>query len=621
MSNFTKEIIHNSEIVEEKRGQVEALDRIVSMIDLSNLSFQKNDYKTTLDLLNEAWLIFQSTPSVFSDDLNALLLFRFSQIYFKKQDFKKLEYFSELLLEVSHRVGDNEKEVVALTNIGITRSVFSDYKTAMPMFVDALDKSRKLGLRNNAANCLINIGTIYANLFNYEEALDRYNTVLNEYRNVLTETTRIAINLNIGNLYYASDQYLLSLDFFKKAFESAKKLERKNFIAHANALMSRTYLALGDMFKAVKNARLAAEYMSDIDNAPGRQINLLNLAQIAFLEENTEGATDLVLRGIAAARRMKDDASELRGFKLYSDILKKEKNYQRALRSQMIYSEKQEDYLKMQRNMHILDYEIRYALREKQLKIEELTKENRFQALLLERNSQIEKQNEQLRQANEELQQFAYITSHDLKEPLRMIGSYSQVIQQRYAHLLDEDSKPFFGFINDGATRMNGLLDALLQYATIGKVDLELEPVDVKEVIKIARTNLKLKIEETDTKILCGEMPTVKAIASFLVQLFQNLLGNAIKFRHQDSHPIILINSVEKDNEWLFSVKDNGIGIADEHKDRIFVIFQRLHHRSKYEGTGIGLSICYKIVTQLGGKIWIESEPDKGSTFFFTIPK
>ena len=621
MSNFTKEIIHNSEIVEEKRGQVEALDRIVSMIDLSNLSFQKNDYKTTLDLLNEAWLIFQATPSVFSDDLNALLLFRFSQIYFKKQDFKKLEYFSELLLEVSHRVGDNEKEVAALTNIGITRSVFSDYKTAMPMFVDALDKSRKLGLRNNAANCLINIGTIYANLFNYEEALDRYNTVLNEYRNVLTETTRIAINLNIGNLYYASDQYLLSLDFFKKAFESAKKLERKNFIAHANALMSRTYLALGDMFKAVKNARLAAEYMSDIDNAPGRQINLLNLAQIAFLEENTEGATDLVLRGIAAARRMKDDASELRGFKLYSDILKKEKNYQRALRSQMIYSEKQEDYLKMQRNMHILDYEIRYALREKQLKIEELTKENRFQALLLERNSQIEKQNEQLRQANEELQQFAYITSHDLKEPLRMIGSYSQVIQQRYAHLLDEDSKPFFGFINDGATRMNGLLDALLQYATIGKVDLELEPVDVSEVIKIARTNLKLKIEETDTKILCGEMPTVKAIASFLVQLFQNLLGNAIKFRHQDSHPIILINSVEKDNEWLFSVKDNGIGIADEHKDRIFVIFQRLHHRSKYEGTGIGLSICYKIVTQLGGKIWIESEPDKGSTFFFTIPK
>lgn len=621
MSNFTKEIIHNSEIVEEKRGQLDALNKIVSLIDLSNLSFQKNDYKTTLDLLNEAWLLFQTTPSVFSDDLNALLLFRFSQIYFKKQDFKKLEYFSELLLEVSHRVGDSEKEVAALTNIGITRSVFSDYKTAMPMFVDALEKSRKLGLRSNASNCLINIGTIYANLFNYEEALDRYNTVLNEYQNVLTDTTRIAINLNIGNLYYASDQYLLSLDFFKKAFESAKKLERKIFIAHANALMSRTYLALGDMFKAVKNAQLAAEYMSGMDNAPGRQINLLNLAQIAFLEENTEGAMDLVLKGIAAARRMKDDASELRGFKLFSDILKKNQNYKRALRAQKIYSEKQEDYLKMQRNMHILDYEIRYALREKQRKIEELTKENRFQALLLERNSQIEKQNEQLRQANEELQQFAYITSHDLKEPLRMIGSYSQVIQQRYAHLLDEESKPFFGFINDGATRMNGLLDALLQYATIGKVDLELEPVDVGEVIKIARTNLKLKIEETNTNILSGKMPSVKAIASFLVQLFQNLLGNAIKFRRQDSHPIIFVNSLEKENEWLFSVKDNGIGIADEHKDRIFVIFQRLHHRSKYEGTGIGLSICHKIVTQLGGKIWIESEPDKGSTFFFTIPK
>ena len=621
MSNFIKEITHSTEDVEEKRHQSVALDRIVSLINISNASFQKNDYKSTLEHLNEAWLLFKATPSVFSDELNALLLFRYSQIYFKKQDFKKLEYFSELLLEVSHRIGDSEKEVMALTNIGITRSVFSDYKTAMPMFVDSLEKSRKLGLRNNAANCLINIGTIYANLFNYEEALDRYNIVLNEYQNVMSETTRIAINLNIGNLYYASDQYILSLEFFKKALESAKKLDRKNLIAHANALMSRTYLAIGEVFKGLKNARLAAEYMSEIDNAPGRQINLLNLAHIAFLEENTEGASDLVLNGIAVARRMKDDASELRGFKLLSDILKKDKNYKRALRAQMIYSQKQEDYLKIQRNMHILDYEIRYALREKQRKIEELTKENRFQALLLERNSQIEKQNEQLRQANEELQQFAYITSHDLKEPLRMIGSYSQIIQQRYAHLMDDESKPFFGFINDGATRMNSLLDALLQYATIGKIDLELEPVNVSDIIRISVSNLKLKIEETHTRISYGEMPTVRAISSFLVQLFQNLIGNAIKFKHPNTHPIININAVEKENEWLLTVQDNGIGIADEHKERIFVIFQRLHHRNKYEGTGIGLSICHKIVNQLGGKIWIESVPDQGSTFYFTIPK
>ncbi len=620
MPDLTNNIVSykNDTLIE---NALSPLKKIVSLIDKSNLSFQQNDIKTTLDYLNEAWMIFQGTPSVYSHELNALILYRFVQIYFKKQDFKKLEYFSELLLDVSQKIGDTEKEVTALTNIGITRSVFSDYKTSMPMFVDALEKSRQLGLRNNAANCLINIGTIYANLFNYEEALNRYNTVLEEYQDVLIETTHIAIHLNIGNLYYASDQYKLSLDFFKKALASAQNLNKKNYAAHAHALMSRTYLALYHLPKAIQSAHLAAEYMSQIDNAPGRQINLLNLAQITFLEEDTEGSSEMVLRGIAAARRAQDDASELRGFKLFSEILKKEKNFERALRCQMIYSQKQEDYLKMQRNMHILDYEIRYALRDKERKIEELTKEVRYQTLLIDRNSQIEKQNEQLRQANEELQQFAYITSHDLKEPLRMIGSYSQIIQKMFAHLLDDDSRLYFKFINDGATRMNGLLDALLQYATIGKADLELEPVQIADIIIIARSNLKLIIEETDTNILCGEMPTVKAIPSFLVQLFQNLIGNAIKFRQENNRPIILINAEEKNNDWLFSIKDNGIGIADEHKERIFVIFQRLHHRNKYEGTGIGLSICNKIVTQLGGKLWVESEPGRGSTFLFTIPK
>jgi signal transduction histidine kinase len=620
MPDSTNEIVSfktNTLIAEESNP----LQKVISLIEKSNVSFKQNDLKTTLTYLNEAWLFFQANPLIYTPELNALILFRYVQIFFKKQDFKKLEYYSELLLEISQKIGDTEKEVTALTNIGITRSVFSDYKTAMPMFVDALEKSRKLGLRSNAANCLINIGTIYANLFNYEEALNRYNTVLEEYQDVLVETTYIAIHLNIGNLHYASEQYKLSLDFFKKALESAENLERKNYVAHAHALMSRTYLALYHLPKAIKSAELSAEYMSQIDNPPGRQINLLNLAQISFLQEDTNASSQMVLKGIAAARRAQDDASELRGFKLFSEILKKEKSYERALRCQMIYSQKQEDYLKMQRNMHILDYEIRYALRDKERKIEELTKEIRYQTLLIDRNSQIEKQNEQLRQANEELQQFAYITSHDLKEPLRMIGSYSQIVQKIFAQQLDDDSRLYFKFINDGATRMNGLLDALLQYATIGKADLELEPVQVADIITIARSNLKLKIEETDTNILCGEMPTVKAIPSFLVQLFQNLIGNAIKFRQEDNRPIILINAEERTNDWLFSVKDNGIGIADEHKERIFVIFQRLHHRNKYEGTGIGLSICNKIVTQLGGKLWVESEPGRGSTFLFTIPK
>jgi light-regulated signal transduction histidine kinase (bacteriophytochrome) len=239
----------------------------------------------------------------------------------------------------------------------------------------------------------------------------------------------------------------------------------------------------------------------------------------------------------------------------------------------------------------------------------------------LEQSSQIEKQNDLLRQANEELKQFAYISSHDLKEPLRMIGSFAQLVQQQLGQNMPQESKGYFQYINEGVTRMHGLLDALLHYATIGNLDFELERVDVKDIVGIARTNLKVVIEETNTNILCGEMPHVNAVPSFLVQLFQNLFSNAIKFRHPDSRPVILVNSEERESEWVFSVQDNGIGIADEHKERIFVIFQRLHTRAKYEGTGIGLAICQKIVAQLGGKIWVESQPGLGCTFFFSIPK
>jgi signal transduction histidine kinase len=596
-------------------------NKIHILLDESDKQEAKNDYKNALDTLNEAWLLHQ-TDTKATDNIKPLLIQKLSHLYLKRQEYKKLEELSILLLDISRKTGDKEKEVTALTNLAIGHSVTSDYMSAMPLFVEALEKSQQLGLRYETANALINIGTIYANVFNYDEALDRYQRVLSEYEDVLTEDTHIAIYLNTGNLYYASEEYPIALKYLKKAFQLAQAKKDKQWIAQISAQMSRTYLALGKIDDAILKAQIAADMMASmVGNVRGRQTNLINLGQIEFINGNTEGGISFTMKGIAAARRVNDDRSELRGFDLLAALYKKNKDFEKALKCQSLYSRKQAAYMKMQRNMHALDLEIRFALKEKQQKIEELTKENRYQALLLERNSQIEKQNEQLRQANVELQQFAYITSHDLKEPLRMIGSFSQIIQRQYAAKLEGSADSYFQYINEGVTRMHGLLDALLQYATIGKLDLDLEVVDVADVLRITKTNLKVAIEESNANILCGEMPTVKAVSSLLVQLFQNLINNAIKFRGEDSRPIVLVNADSKANEWLFSVEDNGIGIADEHKERIFIIFQRLHTRTKYSGTGIGLAICHKIVTQFGGRIWVESEAGKGSTFFFTIPK
>ena len=595
--------------------QVATPTDVRALIELSRQREQQNDLPNALALANEAWQLAHQNDLT-ALDLTAELLQQLAQIHLRRQDFAKLEEFSQPLLEVARQLNDEAREAWALLNVGIVRSVESDYQTAMTLFVESLEKSERARFRLNVAHCLINIGNVYANLFNYEDAFDRYQTALNDYADVLNVPTRIAINLNIGNLCHTAEQYELALEYFEKGIEIARETDQTDRLAHAYALVSRTQLALKNIEAAAEAARQAADW-----TPTSRQINLLNLAEIGFLTADTEGSAEHALRGIAAARRVKDDASELRGFALLARIFEKIEDFKRALRCQKIYSSKQADYLRTQRIMHALDLEIRYSLREKQRKIEALTKENSYQALLLEQSGQIAQQNAQLRQANEELQQFAYITSHDLKEPIRMIGSFSQIVQQQFVSKIGNEAELHFRYINEGVTRMNALLDALLQYATIGKTELDHEMIDIQQVVRVARENLQLKIEETAANVLCGTLPKVVSVRSLLIQLFQNLISNALKFRHADSRPVILINAEDRADHWLFSVEDNGIGIADEQKERIFVIFQRLHKRAEYEGTGIGLAICQKIVGQLGGRIWVESMLGKGATFFFTLPK
>ena len=609
-----EEVIDNQlfNIIQDVRSQIES----------ARLHEQQNDYGKALELATDAWQLLRQHKNQLTISLKIDLLQFLAQIHLHRQDFTKLEEFVHPLLELSRQVGDAEREAWALLNLGIVQSIGSDYKSAITLFLESLEKSEKIGYRSNVANSLINIGNVYANLFNYADALDRYQIALNDYADVLNENVRIATNLNIGNLRHAAEQYEVALQYFEKGLFSAAHEGKIEMLIHAHALMSRTLLALKKLDKGIEHAQKAAELMSDrISNRTGRQINLLNLAEIAFLQGDTEGGAKIAIRGIAAARRVFDDASELRGFRLLAKMFENVNDFRRAYRAQLIYSRRQADFLKIQRSLHALDLEIKYSLTEKQRKIETLTKENSYQALLLEQSGQIAVQNEQLRQVNEELRQFAFITSHDLKEPLRMIGSFTQIIENQYFEKLGKESEVYFKFIKEGVGRMSALLDALLQYATIGKSEIELEPVDIGDVVRMARANLKINIEETDANILCIEMPTVPSVQSLLIQLFQNLIGNAIKFRRPSGRPIILISAEEKTDHWVFSVEDNGIGIENNDIERIFTIFQRLHKRSEYEGTGIGLAICSKIVTQLGGRIWVESVKGQGSTFSFTLPK
>jgi len=227
---------------------------------------------------------------------------------------------------------------------------------------------------------------------------------------------------------------------------------------------------------------------------------------------------------------------------------------------------------------------------------------------------------EDLARINAELEQFTYVASHDLKEPLRMISSFAQLLEKHYKDKLDEDANDFIRFITEGVVRMQDLINNLLDYSKIGKSSREFEKVDLNDVLKDVIDNLRQIINETNAEIIYDSLPSIYGDKYHLLQVFQNLISNAIKFRGID-FPLISISAKPDGKHWVFSISDNGIGIDSKDFERIFIIFKRLHITGKYEGTGIGLAICKKIVGYHRGKIWVESEVGKGSNFYFSIPK
>jgi chemotaxis family two-component system sensor kinase Cph1 len=225
-----------------------------------------------------------------------------------------------------------------------------------------------------------------------------------------------------------------------------------------------------------------------------------------------------------------------------------------------------------------------------------------------------------LERSNAELKKFAYVASHDLQEPLNQVANFVQLLEMRYDAKLDEDGKEFIGFAVEGVSLMQTLIDDVLTYSKVDLQGIEWQLTNVQDSLDQALGNLRGRIAETGAVITVDPLPTIVADGTQLMQLFQNLIGNAIKFRKVEETPHIHIGVHRQEDQWLFSVVDNGIGFDPQFAERIFVIFQRLHTRDEYPGSGMGLAICKKIIECHRGRIWVEAVPDQGATFYFTIP-
>jgi signal transduction histidine kinase len=234
---------------------------------------------------------------------------------------------------------------------------------------------------------------------------------------------------------------------------------------------------------------------------------------------------------------------------------------------------------------------------------------------------ELEEISNKLTTSNNELMVFAYAASHDLKEPLRMINMYVQLLNKKISPTLDNNSKEYIHFVVDGVKRMQQLLDNLLAYSLLGQKRNDVEIIDMNTILSNVEQNLTVLINETQAQISYSELPTINASKTEMIQLFQNIMANALKFRKKDVRPVIQISYTDNSDEYHFAIADNGIGISQKDKEKVFELFTRLNHRSAYEGTGIGLATCKKILKNLNGRIWLTSTEGVGTTFYFTFPK
>ncbi len=241
--------------------------------------------------------------------------------------------------------------------------------------------------------------------------------------------------------------------------------------------------------------------------------------------------------------------------------------------------------------------------------------------ILKAKEKELKSKNAQLKAMNDELTSFAYTASHDLQEPLRTVTNYIGLFQKKYKETIDQKADEYLQVITGATSRMQTLISDLLEYSRIGRHETEMVEIDCNKLLQIVLADMSVTIKESNAVIAADKLPVITGYPTEIKSLFQNLISNAVKFRKKDVAPLINITAEDKGNEWLFAIKDNGIGIDKMYFDKIFIIFQRLHTRTEYSGTGIGLAHCKKIVELHKGKIWVESEPEKGSTFYFTIPK
>ncbi len=586
---------------------------------LNQLFLKKQDSENALKHLKAAENVIKNTNV--SIELELECFQELSNYHVIRANYVEIAVYAQRVIDLARAAGNGFYEAKALNTAAIPHAVRGEYKEAFEYMKAALNKAEELNLRTTIASTLVNLGNVFSALYSFEEAIKTYNKVLTGYREELQDISIGITYYNLGCAHLGIDDYKKGEEILREGLVIGKQLEHKLLISRIYFELVKICLEREDLETAIIYSFEVEKIYAKDDNSPFLDIYMTNLSMLSFLRGEYEDAIKYGNKAIFYCIRQNSLKTLKRAYKTMANIYKALGDFENAFDYLEQYSETSEDFMLQMRERRTMDLEIQYSLKDKENEITLLKQEMEIDKLKLQYQTKIENQNKKLKMSNDELRQFTYAISHDLKEPLRMISSFSKLWYRKHEKIADETDKEYFKYISSGADRMTIMLQGLLDYATIGQNARTPESVDLNEMIADIRTVLYVRIEENEVVFDIEQMPIVQTHRILLFQLMQNLISNAIKFKKPDTSPMIKISAKEEENKYVIAIQDNGIGIPEKHLETIFKIFKRLHTKEAYEGTGIGLSLCEKIAHHLGGSIWLESEEGVGSIFYFSLPK
>ncbi len=589
---YSKALLSFSEALQISESLGDQHDMVIALSEIGVVFLNKGEYEKAINSCEQALELAQNLNN---EEITRANVHNLGVLHKKQGNYEKAKEYYFKALELNEQLDDKQTKRVIINNIGNIYQHQGEFEKAIQYYLQALRLNEELGNKNSIAANMNNLGIIYRKLKNFSKAIEYYRAALK----INTETDNkqgIATNLsNLGSTYELLNDYEAAAENYKRALSIDKILGNKQGIVVRMNNLGSVYVHLGEFEEANKYYIESLKLGEELGFRKQMIAGLDNLGRLNEITKKYGEAINFFERSLDLAKEIGAEAQTADTYKSLANCHAKQGNFEMAYHAHCKFSELNNNILMQSKG--ISEIQNRYDSKEKDDLIE------------------------LLRDINKELQLFANKAAHELKEPVRMIGSFASLLKRKHQSGLNEDGKEFVDFIKDAAYRMDELINNLFKYAKIGlEAQKDLEPVDLNKISEQTQRNLAMAIDENEASIKVDKLPVVMAVPSNMAQIFQNLISNSIKFRN-GKKPVINIGVQDRGEDYLFSFKDNGIGIPKKHHIQVFEVFNRLHSQSEYEGSGIGLAICKRIIDQLRGQIWIDSTEGKGTEVFFTIPK